>query len=54
MPKLFGTFGVRGVVNQELTPEFGFEMGLALATYMKGSGNVAVGYDTRTSSVMFE
>ncbi len=54
MPKLFGTFGVRGVVNQELTPEFGFEMGLALATYMKGSGRVAVGYDTRTSSVMFE
>lgn len=54
MPKLFGTFGVRGVVNQELTPEFGFEMGLALATYMKGSGKVAVGYDTRTSSVMFE
>jgi phosphomannomutase/phosphoglucomutase len=42
------------MVNQELTPEFGFEMGLALATYMRGRGKVAVGYDTRTSSVMFE
>ncbi len=41
------------MANQELTPEFGFEVGLALATYIKGNGRVAVGYDTRTSSVMF-
>ena len=54
MPKLFGTFGVRGVVNRELTPKLTFELGLALATHLKGEGKVAVGYDNRTSSEMFE
>lgn len=54
MPKLFGTFGVRGVANQELTPKLAFDLGLALATHLGGRGRVAVGYDNRTSSVMFE
>ncbi len=54
MPKLFGTFGVRGVVNTQLTPQLVFELGLALATQLKGKGKVAVGYDSRTSNQMFE
>ena len=54
MPKLFGTFGVRGLVNKELTPKNAFDLGLALATYLKNKGRVAVGRDNRTSSEMFE
>jgi phosphomannomutase/phosphoglucomutase len=54
MPKLFGTFGVRGVVNQELTPNAVFNLSLALATHLKNRGRVAVGHDNRTSSEMFE
>ena len=54
MTKLFGTFGVRGIVNQELTPNAVFDLGLALATHLKNKGRVAVGHDNRTSSEMFE
>jgi len=54
MPKLFGTFGVRGISNLELTPKLVFELGLALATHLRGRGVVAVGYDNRTSNEMFE
>ena len=54
MPKLFGTFGVRGLVNQELTPNTTFDLGLALVTHLKNKGRVAVGHDNRTSSEMFE
>ncbi len=54
MPRLFGTFGVRGLVNRELTPNTAFDLGLALATHLKNKGRVAVGHDNRTSSEMFE
>lgn len=53
MPKLFGTFGVRGLANLELTPRLAFDLGLALATHLD-EGKVAVGHDNRTSSEMFE
>ena len=54
MPKLFGTFGVRGVANIELTPKLAFDLGLALATHLGGEGKVAIGHDNRTSSEMLE
>jgi len=54
MPKLFGTFGVRGIANVDLTPELAFELGISLATYLGNRGKVAVGYDNRTSSEMLE
>jgi phosphomannomutase/phosphoglucomutase len=54
MPKLFGTFGVRGVANVDLTPELAFQLGISLATYLGNRGRVAVGYDNRTSSEMLE
>jgi phosphomannomutase/phosphoglucomutase len=54
MPKLFGTFGIRGISNVELTPKLAFELGSALATYLRNRGIVAVGYDNRTSSEMLE
>ncbi len=52
--ELFGTFGIRKIANKELSPELAYELGLALATHLGGNGNVAVGYDPRTSSVMLE
>lgn len=54
MGKLFGTSGIRGMVNRDLTPELALDVGLALATCLKNRGAVAVGKDPRTSSDMFE
>jgi len=47
--KLFGTNGIRGVVNELLTTEFASQIGLTLATYTKG-GLIVVAQDPRTSS----
>ncbi len=54
MADLFGTFGIRGLANEKLTPELANKLGLALATYLEGEGKVAIGYDPRTSSEMLE
>jgi len=54
MPKLFGTFGVRGISNLELTPKLALQLGSALATHLKNRGKVVIGYDNRTSSEMLE
>ena len=48
--RLFGTNGVRGVINEDMTPELAMDVGKAIGTYMKG--RVAVGTDTRTSAHM--
>jgi phosphoglucosamine mutase len=52
--KLFGTSGVRGVINKDVTPELAIDLGLALATYLENSGTIVVGKDPRTSSDMLE
>ncbi|MEM2937513.1 MAG: phosphoglucosamine mutase [Candidatus Bathyarchaeia archaeon] len=49
--RLFGTNGIRGVVNKELTPEMAVEVGSAIGTFFQ-HGNLIVGYDARTSSPM--
>ncbi len=56
MGKLFGTDGVRGVANIDLTPELAFEIGRAGAYVIsKGKkGKVLVGKDTRSSGDMLE
>lgn len=46
---LFGTNGIRGVLNESLDPELGYKVGMAVATYFDSS-DVVVGYDNRTSS----
>jgi len=50
--RLFGTFGVRRIVNQELTPEFASKLAAAYGTIIKGT--VAVGGDPRTSTEMIK
>jgi len=47
--RLFGTNGIRGVVNEELTPQMATKIGAAIGSYFR-RGNLLVGYDSRTSS----
>ena len=49
--KLFGTNGVRGLVNVELTPEMAIKLGCAIGTFF-GRKNLLLGYDARTSGPM--
>lgn len=49
--RLFGTNGIRGLVNKELTPEIVIKIGAAIGTFFK-RGNLIVGYDARTSGPM--
>ncbi len=50
--RLFGTFGVRRIANQELTPEFASKLAAAYGTLVNGT--VAVGGDPRTSTEMIK
>ncbi len=48
---LFGTNGIRGLANRELTPEIAIKIGAAIGTFFK-KGTLVVGYDARTSGPM--
>ncbi len=50
--KLFGTNGIRGLVNVELTPEMAIKVGLAIGTFF-GRKNLLLGHDARTSGALF-
>ena len=50
--RLFGTNGVRGVVNEDMTPEFALQMGKAIGTAL--AGTIAIATDTRTSADMIK
>lgn len=58
MARLFGTDGVRGVANKELTPELALKLGRAgavvLAEKAKRRPKVLIGKDTRISGDMLE
>jgi phosphomannomutase/phosphoglucomutase len=49
--RLFGTNGIRGLANKELTPEMAINIGSAIGTFFKHA-KLLVGYDARTSSPM--
>jgi phosphoglucosamine mutase len=51
--KLFGTSGIRGIVNKDLTLQLAVETGLAVATAISG-GKVTIAHDTRTTATMIE
>ena len=51
MKKYFGTDGVRGIANSELTNEFAYNMSRAISE-LEGMKKVIIGYDTRLSSEM--
>lgn len=58
MGRLFGTDGVRGIANEELTPELAFEIGQAGAYVLAGNTGykprILVGKDTRISGDILE
>ncbi|MDQ2680684.1 MAG: phosphoglucosamine mutase [Candidatus Eremiobacteraeota bacterium] len=58
MNRIFGTDGVRGVANSELTPELAFAIGRAGATVLAYTSHrhlpIIVGRDTRLSGTMLE
>jgi phosphoglucosamine mutase len=54
MTKLFGTDGVRGVANRDLTPDLVLALGRAAGTVAANGGKVVVGRDTRVSGPMLE
>ncbi len=57
MGRLFGTDGVRGIANKELTPELAFNLGKAGAYVLKKENEkpiVVIGKDTRISGDMLE
>ncbi|MGZ3521972.1 MAG: phosphoglucosamine mutase [Vulcanimicrobiaceae bacterium] len=58
MSRLFGTDGVRGVANTDLTPELAFAIGRAGATVLAHMSDrhkpIIVGRDTRLSGTMLE
>ena len=58
MPRLFGTDGVRGKANSELTPELAYKLGRAATIYFgkesKATPTVLIGRDTRVSGEMLE
>ena len=55
--RLFGTNGVRGIVNEDMTPELAMNLGKSLGTYMHLNNigtKVAIGRDTRISGDMLK
>ena len=56
MSRLFGTDGVRGLANKELTPKLAMQLGMAGASVLAKEGNkkpvIMVGCDTRRSGDM--
>lgn len=55
MPRLFGTDGVRGIANRDLTPDLALALGRAAGLVLaSGGGRVVVGRDTRLSGPMLQ
>lgn len=54
MGRLFGTNGVRGIANVELTPELAYRLGRSVASWLEPGSTVAVARDARTSGPMLE
>jgi len=53
MGRLFGTDGIRGVANVDLTPTLAFDLGRAVGHLLEASGrSVVIGQDTRRSGDM--
>lgn len=55
MTRLFGTDGVRGIANRDLSPELAFKLGEAGARFLAPhGGQIVIGKDTRHSGDMLQ
>ncbi len=52
MGRLFGTDGVRGIVNEELTPDKALRVGQALGAYLGENSRILIGRDVRAGGEM--
>ncbi len=52
--RLFGTSGIRGVVNQDLSPDFCRQVALAIGTTLPPASRVCIATDTRISRDMIK
>jgi len=52
MGRLFGTDGIRGVANEDLTPVLAYDLGRAVGHLLDGGRSVVIGQDTRRSGEM--
>lgn len=52
--RLFGTDGIRGIANTELTPELALRVGRAVGVLLGSGGALLIGRDTRLSGEMLE
>ncbi len=52
MKRLFGTNGVRGITNKQLTAELALTLGKAIGTYFKEGSRILVGRDVRAGGDM--
>jgi len=52
MQRLFGTNGVRGISNEDMSPELALKLGKAIGTFFQG--NIIIATDTRTSNEMLK
>ncbi|MBI0582845.1 MAG: phosphoglucosamine mutase [Methanomassiliicoccus sp.] len=50
--RLFGTNGVRGIINKDMNVQLALDLGKAIGTFM--GGRVAIGNDSRTSATMIK
>ena len=50
--KLFGTAGIRGLTNLEITPLLALKISQVFGDYLGNQGSVALGYDTRYGAQM--
>ncbi len=54
MRRLFGTDGVRGIINNELTPEMALRLGTAIGTFFGEGARILVGRDIRAGGEMIK
>lgn len=48
---IFRAYDIRGIYGEDITDEIALNLGKSLGTFLKGKGNVCIGYDTRPSSI---
>jgi phosphomannomutase/phosphoglucomutase len=48
---IFKAYDIRGIYGEDITDEIALDLGKSLGTFLKGKGNVCIGYDTRPSSI---
>jgi len=52
--RLFGTDGVRGIINRDFTPEFVLKLSLAIGSFFGEGSRILVGRDARAGGYIFK